>query len=79
MKYLIIIAFVILFAIAAFAKPPTKSKFYDFSDQIIDGELKKPTALYIDEKGQVKFNRLLNLKRSFLWDLEDSSNDPSLK
>ena len=79
MKYLIIIAFVILFATTAFAKPPTKSKFYDFSDQIIDGELKRPTALYIDEKRQVKFNRLLNLKRSFLWDLEASSDDPSLK
>jgi hypothetical protein len=79
MKNLIIIAFVVLFATTAFARPPTKSKFYDFSDQVIDGEMKKPTALYIDEKRQVKFNRLLSLKRSFLWDLEATGGDPSLK
>ena len=57
--------FVFLNATAVAAKQP-KSKFYDFSEQIIDGEIKKPTTLYIDHRTQVKFGRLLKLKKSFL-------------
>ncbi len=79
MKNLIALPLVVLFATPVLAKTPKNSKFYDFSDQVIDGELKKPTALYIDEKQKVKFDRLLNLKRSFLRDLEISGADPSLK
>ena len=48
------------------SKTPTKSKFYDFNDQIIDGEIKKPTTLYTDAREKVKFDRLLRLKKSFL-------------
>jgi len=48
------------------AKDPLKSKFYDFNEQLIDGEVKKPTTLYTDARQQVKFNRLLSLKKSFL-------------
>ena len=43
-----------------------KSKFYDFNEQIIDGELKKPTTLYMDAREKVKFDRLMKLKKSFL-------------
>ena len=46
------------------AKTP-KAKFYDFSEQLIDGDIKKPTALYTDARQQVKFERLLKLKKSF--------------
>jgi len=48
------------------AKDPLKSKFYDFNEQLIDGEVKKPTTLYTDARQQVKFDRLLSLKKSFL-------------
>ena len=47
------------------AKEP-KSKFYDFNEQIIDGEIKKPTPLYTDARSKVKFDRLLKLKKSFI-------------
>jgi hypothetical protein len=50
---------------AAVAESP-KSKFYDFNEQIIDGERKKPTTLYTDARQKVKFDRLLKLKKSFL-------------
>ena len=43
-----------------------KLKFYDFNDQIIDGEIKKPTTLYTDARDRVKFGRLMKLKKSFL-------------
>ncbi len=68
MKYFIsIIIFLFLFlnATATVAKQP-KSKFYDFNEQIIDGERKKPTTLYVDSRQQIKFGRLLKLKKSFL-------------
>jgi hypothetical protein len=60
------------------AKSP-KSKFYDFSEQLIDGEIKKPTALYTDARTQVKFERLLKLKKSFIPALLDTSKDPVFK
>ena len=64
------IIFLVFFLVAAEAawgaSPNTKSKFYDFSDQLIDGEIKMPTALYMDTRQEVRFQRLLKLKRNFL-------------
>jgi len=57
--------FIFLNTSAVSAKNP-KSKFYDFNEQLIDGERKKPTTLYLDSREQVKFGRLLRLKKSFL-------------
>lgn len=68
MKYFIsftIFLFIFLNATATVAKQP-KSKFYDFNEQIIDGEVKKPTTLYTNARQQVKFDRLMKLKKSFL-------------
>ena len=61
--------FIILFIALSFtanAAPPSKSKFYDFGDQMIDGEIKKPTGQYINSRERARFDRLLNLKKSFL-------------
>lgn len=69
---LVVFALILLLASASFAKPPkssARSKFYDFSEQLIDGEIKKPTNLYVDSRTRVKFDRLLKLKKSFLPDL----------
>jgi len=60
------------------AKTP-KAKFYDFSEQLIDGDIKKPTALYTDARQQVKFERLLKLKKSFIPALMNTSKDPVFK
>lgn len=68
MKYFIsfiIVLFIFLNTTAVVAKQP-KSKFYDFNEQLIDGERKKPTTLYTDARQKVKFDRLLRLKKSFL-------------
>ena len=61
------------------AQDGTKSKFYDFSDQVIDGEIKKPTALYTNARQKVKFDRLLSLKKSFLKEIEESSKERVFK
>ena len=69
MRYVITFILFIIFILnitgVVIAKQP-KSKFYDFNDQIIDGEIKKPTTLYTDARDRVKFDRLMKLKKSFL-------------
>jgi len=83
--YILLLVFVftvVLFVLAHGAKgepPPANSKFYDFSEQVIDGQIKKPTALYTDSKQKVKFDRLLKLKKSFLPAVLNSAKDPVFK
>lgn len=76
---LVLMAVFSLCATTAFAADDGKSKFYDFSDQLIDGEIKKPTALYTNARQKVKFNRLLSLKKSFLPMLLQSSKERIFK
>ena len=56
-----------------------KAKFYDFSEQLIDGEIRKPTALYMDVRQKVKFQRLLRLKRNFNRDLMKTARERVFK
>ena len=82
MKYLIAIVVFILIILnttaIVIAKQP-KAKFYDFSEQLIDGEIKKPTTLYTDSRQRVKFDRLLKLKKSFLPKLFDTAKERVFK
>ena len=69
LKLILFSVFFIVFlfsAQTAAAKDAPKSKFYDFSEQLIDGERKKPATLYVDSRQKIKFDRLLKLKKSFL-------------
>ncbi len=82
MKYIIgfvIIIILILNTTSIVVAKQPKSKFYDFSEQLIDGEVKKPTTLYIDERERVKFDRLLRLKKSFLPKLFDTAKERVFK
>lgn len=72
------IIFLLLFPIFAFADD-TKTKFYDFDDLLINGEYKKPQVLYIDSDSQVRFERLLKLKKNLLIRLRESKRDHSLR
>ena len=75
-----ILSIILLFvATSAFAQSKPKSKFYDFGEQVIDGEIKKPTALYTDSKKKVKFDRLLKLKKSFIPELLKTSEEKTFK
>jgi hypothetical protein len=76
--------FVVLLLLVSFsqfviAAPPQKSKFYDFGEQLIDGEIKKPTALYTDARKRARFGRLLKLKKSFLPKLFNTSKEKVFK
>jgi dephospho-CoA kinase len=70
--------FLFLMATAALAND-TKTKFYDFEDLLINGEYKKPQVLYIDADSQVRFERLLKLKKNLLIRLRESKRDHSLR
>ena len=61
------------------AKPPIKSKFYDFDEQIVDGERRKPTILYTNAREAVKFERLLKMKKSFIPKLFKTSKERVFK
>jgi hypothetical protein len=73
-----VLLFIFLNTTAAVAVQP-KSKFYNFNEQLIDGERKKPTILYTNSRQRVKFNRLLKLKKSFLPKLFNSAKERVFK
>ena len=86
-KYAIIVVAIIVVLLlsltVALASPPkqqtVKAKFYDFSEQLIDGQVRRPTALYTDARQEAKFKRLLKLKKSFMKELFKTSRDPVFK
>jgi len=69
----ILASFLFISTSLASSPPQQRSKFYDFNEQVIDGEIRKPTALYTDARQKAKFERLLRLKRSFLPKLFNTS------
>lgn len=85
MKKRLFFGLLTLFAImtvsaSAFAQEEeTKSKFYDFDDMLIDGQLKKPDLFQSGAKDAAKFSRLLSLKRSFLIKVRESTSEDALK
>ena len=79
-----VVAVLVCFIIAALAgealaDQPARSKFYDFNEQLIDGEIKRPTTLYTDSRQRVKFDRLLRLKRSFMPELFKTAKERVFK
>jgi len=56
-----------------------KSKFYDFSDQLIDGEVKKPSTIWMESRTRAKFEKLLSLKKSFYKELLLTAKERCLK
>ncbi len=73
------LSFFLLVTADVTAKNKPKSKFYDFNEQIIDGEIKKPTTLYTDAREKVKFERLLRLKKSFIPRLFNTAKERVFK
>ena len=82
MKYLIsflVLIFIILNTTAIVMAKQPRAKFYDFNEQLIDGEIKKPITLYTEARDKVKFDRLLRLKKSFLPELFDTAKESVFK
>ena len=78
MKIKLFILIAIIWPNIGFSEP-TKTKFYNFDDLLINGEYKKPQILYTDSRQKVKFEKLLKLKKDFLPILKKTNKDPSLR
>ena len=65
----------LFFTMDVSALKPRKTKFYDFGDQLINGEIRKPTTLYTDARKRVRFERLLKLKKSFMHELFETGKE----
>jgi|TARA_B100000287_G_C20631492_1_gene779993 uncharacterized membrane protein YvbJ len=71
----IMIIIILFFFGAAFAK----TKFYNFEDQLINGDIRKPSNLYFDARQRVQFEQLLRLKKNFMNDLFETAKDRIFK
>jgi hypothetical protein len=85
MKHTLRIAMMALMLAATLVKPvlaadkEEKARFYDFGDQLIDGDIKKPQNIYIDARTKAKFEKLLKLKKSFRPAMLETSKERILK
>ena len=70
---------IFLVSTAATAQDAPKTKFYDFDDMLIDGELKTPDLLRTQAREKAKFKRLLDLKKSFLPKIRETVKERSLQ
>ncbi len=66
-----------MISVPVFAK--SRTKFYDFSDQLIDGTIKKPSTIYMESRTRAKFAKLLKLKKSFIPRLLMTGRESLLK
>jgi hypothetical protein len=77
---LIVLAFVFTSA-AAFAQDGDgeRSKFYDFDDMLVDGQLRTPDMIKNQARGKAQFERLLDLKKSFVPKIRESTEEAALQ
>lgn len=76
---LVVFAVLMTASASAFAQDETKTKFYDFDDMLIDGQLKSPDILKTKAREKARFKRLLSLKKSFLPKLRDTAEEQALQ
>ena len=74
-----LLPFFIVLAISMPVFGQSKAKFYDFSDQLIDGNIKKPSTIFMESRVRAKFDKLLKLKKSFIPRLLMTGKNPNLK
>ena len=77
MKKLLPFFIVLAVSMPVFGK--SRAKFYDFSDQLIDGNIKKPSTIFMESRVRAKFDKLLKLKKSFIPRLLMTGKNPNLK
>ena len=67
------------FPLVALGQANTPTKFYQFEGFTLEGTVKGPGVSHHTGKERVKFDRLLELKKSFLPEFIKSGQDRSLK
>jgi len=64
------------------ARPPgdAREQFYDFDEQVIDGNIKGPNALVVDTRPHFERESLISLKKkSFLPAIMESHHDMAMR
>jgi len=77
MKKLLPFFIVLAISMPVFGK--SRAKLYDFSDQLIDGNIKKPSTIFMESRVRAKFDKLLKLKKSFIPRLLMTGKNTNLK
>jgi len=77
MKKILAFLTILMISVPVFGK--SRAKFYDFSDQLIDGTIKKPSTIYMESRTRAKFAKLLKLKKSFIPRLLMTGRETLLK
>lgn len=76
---------VLAVALVAFAAPAfaqdgdVETRFYDFNDMLIDGELQRPEGMFATERGSARFDSLLDLNASFVDEIEEGAEEEALE
>jgi hypothetical protein len=52
-----------------------KTTSINFEDELVEGEVKKPELLYLLQKKQFNFKRLIKLRENFLPEMNRTSED----
>ncbi len=63
----------------AAAGEEVQTRFYDFNDMLIDGEFMRPEGMMTRARDRARFERLLNLRREFMTEFEESAIEPALE
>lgn len=56
-----------------------QTRFYDFSDLLIDGELLRPDGQFMTSRGGARFQSLVQLRRSFRSEIEEAARENTLR
>jgi len=70
---------IVTLPLSALGQNPTPSKFYQFEGFTVNGDIRQPSVTQHIGKERVRFDRLLELKKSFLPEIIESSKERSLK
>ena len=76
-KIIFSIFIILSLSICAFAQNKKKSKrtTINFEDQLIKGQNQKPDLLYLLQKKQFNYKRLIRLREDFLPEMRETGND----
>jgi hypothetical protein len=78
LKILISFLAVFIFSMSAFAqkkKGKPKRTTINFEDQLIKGQNQKPDLLYLLQKKQFNYKRLIRLRENFLPEMRETATD----
>lgn len=57
------------------AEGETPTRFYDFNDMLIDGEFMRPEGMFTRARDRARFERILDLRRVFIEEIEESAKE----